>query len=189
MLSGLSAFEFDSRGSYFAWEWIWPFLLCFSGVVFALPQDRSPGYWEHLYFGLSLIYLHTNFSGYIYLGSMSGDHTGWQLKKRLLAIESLLLLLWFLASGFALRMRNGGDFVTAAENKKWSIKCLGRDSLLHFGAIPRHLAGRYDWFHASDFIALQHSDRLIFASTIAWENSFMTELFICVPATSFDVSS
>jgi hypothetical protein len=44
---------------------------------------------------------------------MSGDNTGWQLQKRLLAIESLLLLLWFLASGFALRMRNGGDFVTA----------------------------------------------------------------------------
>ena len=50
------------------------------------------------------------------------------------------------------------------ENTIWSIECLGRDELLHFGAIPSHLAGRYDWFHASEFIApralfstLQHS--------------------------------
>ena len=39
------------------------------------------------------------------------------------------------------------------ENTIWSIECLGRDELLHFGALPSHLAGRYDWFHASEFIA------------------------------------
>ncbi len=81
------------------------------------------------------------------------------------------------------------------ENKIWLIECLGYDQLRHFGAILHHLAGPYNWFPASECIApralsstLQHSDQL-FCQYDRVGNNIMTELFICVPTTSFDVSS
>lgn len=110
-LDGYSAIPFDTRGSYSASGWRCLFLMCFPGLVLVLPKGR---YWKYLFFGWSYLhYFDTEDLEYRYLGSISGDNTGWQLQKRLLAIESLLLLLSFLASGFALRMRNGGDFVIA----------------------------------------------------------------------------
>lgn len=111
LLDGCSAIPFYSGGSYSEWGWKWLFLMCFPGLVLALPEGK---YWKYLLFGWSYLhYFDTEYLGYRYPGSMSVDNTGWKLQKRLLAIESLLLLLWFLASGFALRMRNGGDSVTA----------------------------------------------------------------------------
>jgi hypothetical protein len=89
----------------------WLSLLGLPDMVLALPKDRI---WKYLLFGRPYLnYLSNKDLEYSGIGSMSGGDTGWQSQKRLLAIESLVLLLWFLASGFALRMRNGGDFVTA----------------------------------------------------------------------------
>jgi hypothetical protein len=95
----------------FAIEGRWLSLLGLPDVVLALPKDRI---WKYLLFGRPYLnYLDNKALEYSGIGSMSGEVTGWQSQKRLLAIESLVLLLWFLASGFVLRMRNGGDFVTA----------------------------------------------------------------------------
>jgi hypothetical protein len=99
----------------FALRGRWLSLLGLPDMVLALPKDRI---WKYLLFGRPYLnYLSNKDLEYSGIGSMSGGDTGWQSQKRLLAIESLVLLLWFLASGFALRMRNGGDFVTAVMRK------------------------------------------------------------------------
>ena len=130
MLDGFSAIlSYFPHGwrSYSGWGWRCLFLMCFPGLVLALPRGRD---WKYLLLGWSYLhYFDTEYIGYRYLGSTSGENTGWQLQKRLLGIENLVLLLWFLASGFALRMRNGGDFVTAVMRRTRSGRLSAWDAM------------------------------------------------------------